>query len=147
MTQLTKHFTLSEMTHSNKALELGIDNKPSGEEQDNLKDLCEVLEKVRTILGGDAILVSSGFRNERVNQAVGGVWNSAHLHGLAADFTCPSFGTVKEVCEAIAPHVEKLGIDQLIYEYGGWVHLGIAQKQPRHQVFTLNKTGQHTGIV
>lgn len=148
MTQLTPHFSLKEMTHSDSGEKLGFENIPNAKELKNLKRLCEVLERIRAErLNNEAMAVSSGFRNTRINQLVGGAWNSAHLSGLAADFTCPSFGTVKEVCEAIAPYVEEYGIDQLIYEYGGWVHLGLSEDEPRKQVFTLNATGYHTGIV
>lgn len=147
MTQLTPHFSLEEMIRSSTADRLGVENVPNEKELENLKRLCEVLEKVRVILNNEMIAISSGFRSERVNLAVGGVWNSMHLYGLAADFTCPSFGTVKEVCDAIAPHVKELGIDQLIYEYSDWVHLGISDVEPRNQVFTLNKSGYHVGIV
>lgn len=146
MTKLTEHFSLEELIRSDKAKSLNIENVPSDKEKANLKRLCEVLEKVRTVLGNKPINISSGFRNTEVNRAVGGVWNSAHLTGEAADFTCSSFGTVKEVAEAIAPHVEEFGIDQLIHEYSNWIHLGIS-KEPRHAVFTLNSSGYHKGIV
>ena len=49
--------------------------------------------------------------------------NSAHMRGLAADFTAPTFGTVLAVAQQIAR--SDIEFDQLIHEYGGWVHLGL----------------------
>ena len=61
-----------------------------------------------------------------LNQAVGGSRTSAHLEGLAADFTAPAFGSPLEVIRKIA--ASGIEYDQLIYEYGSWVHLGLARE-------------------
>lgn len=147
--KLTEHFTLDEMIHSDTALLNGFDNTPNDEERLNLLHVAETMEKIRAILGNKPIRITSGFRSERVNQAVGGVWNSAHRLGLACDFVCPSFGSPKAVAKAIAPHLNDLDIDQLIYENIGsavWVHMGLSTSTPRNEALTFNAAGYTKGI-
>lgn len=146
---LTEHFTLEELTHSDTALLNGFDNTPNSEELSNLQRVADTMEKVRALLGNKPVRITSGFRSERVNQAVGGVWNSAHRLGLACDFVCPSFGTPKQVAKLLSKHMKELDIDQLIYETAGsavWVHLGLSTSTPRAQALTYNSAGYTTGI-
>ena len=132
---LTPHFTLAELTRSAWAKANGISNEPSSDQHwQNLRRLAHELERVRKVLGNNPILVSSGYRNPVVNKAVGGVPNSAHALGLAADFTCPRFGNVTQICKAIAN--SDIGFDQLIWEYGSWVHLGFSEGPPRGQILS-----------
>lgn len=121
--QLTEHFTLEEMCASQVAARRGLDNTPGPVELENLKRIAEAMERVRTILGGKAIHVDSGYRSLLVNASVGGVSTSAHCRGLACDFVCPAFGTPADVALAILK--SDIEYDQLILEYG-WVHLGLA---------------------
>ena len=145
MTLLTPHFTLEEFTDSQTAARRGIANTPSAHEHKNLVRTAEVMELVRTILGGHPILVSSGYRNQWLNSAVGGSKHSAHLHGLATDFTCPGFGGPLDICKALEPHMRTLGIDQLIHEFATWVHLGL-RDPPRHQTLTIDTHGTREGF-
>lgn len=133
---LTPHFTLEELTHSDVAVRKGIDNTPNVDVIENLRSLALALEQVRELLGVP-MYVSSGYRSLRTNAAVGGASTSAHVQGLAADFTAPAFGTPIAVCEAISE--SGIGFDQLIYE-GAWVHLSV---DPRHrqQVLTARFAG------
>ena len=79
------HFTIEEMYASDTAKRLGIDNKPSVQQMINLVYLCaSVLEPLRVAMN-EPIKIGSGFRCERLNKAVGGVYNSQHLKGQAAD--------------------------------------------------------------
>lgn len=144
-TQLTKHFSLEELTFSQTAKMHRIDNAASEEVKDNLIKLAEVLEEVRTLLGYP-VIINSGYRCELLNEAVGGVKDSAHLYGLAADIECPDFGTPKEVCEFLIPHITELGIDQLILEFDAWTHIGIKESNPRQMVLTIDENGVRTGI-
>ena len=147
---LTEHFTLDEMTHSDTAQLNGFDNTPNDEERLNLLHVAETMEKIRALLGNKPIRITSGFRSERVNQAVGGVWNSAHRLGLACDFVCPSFGRPEEIAKFLEPHIEELDIDQLIYETVGtaqWVHMGLSTSTPRNEALTFNAKGYTPGIV
>jgi zinc D-Ala-D-Ala carboxypeptidase len=131
--RLTEHFMLEELTRSEIAVRKGLDNTPTEDVIQNLNILAGALERVRDLLGGP-IHISSAYRSPKVNSAVGGSKTSAHLEGLAADFTCPAFGTPKEICIEIA--ASGLAFDQLIYE-GSWVHLSV---DPRYRQQTLTAT-------
>jgi hypothetical protein len=123
--QISEHFTLEELSFSEAAARLGIDNTPGPIVTANLKLVAAFMEKIRTLLGDKPIVVHSGYRAPAVNKAVGGVTTSAHCFGLACDFVCPEFGTPYEVARAILK--SDLEYDQLILEYG-WVHVGLAQE-------------------
>ena len=146
MTQLTPNFALEEFTHSQTAARRGIDNTPTTAHQNGLQRLAETLEKVRTILYDKPILISSGYRNQWVNSAVGGSKSSHHMKGLAADFTCPGFGAPLEICKELEPHMAELQIDQLIHEYKTWVHLGLSDGKARHQALTIDNEGTRHGF-
>jgi hypothetical protein len=122
---LTLHFTFEEMTFSETAARLGLDNTPGPTVTANLKLVTAFMESIRTLLGGKSMVVHSGYRSVEVNQAVGGVGTSAHCRGLACDFVCPEFGTPAEM--ALAVLKSDLEYDQLILECG-WVHVGLAQE-------------------
>lgn len=80
-----KYFTITELTKSATATKQGIDNTPSAEVTANLTALVDkVLDPLREIYG-KPIYVSSGYRCPKLNKAVGGVSNSQHLKGEAAD--------------------------------------------------------------
>lgn len=132
---LTLHFTLAEMTQSQTATRRGIDNTATPDIVANLTRTAQTLEQVRVLLGSRAITISSGYRSPDLNRAVGGARNSAHLYGLAADFTCPAYGAPLDICKAIA--ASNISFDQLIQE-GTWVHIGLAtdNQKPRRQVLT-----------
>jgi hypothetical protein len=133
---LSPHFTLEELTASQTAARLYLRNDATGRPLVNLGRLANFLEDVRAVLGVP-MLISSGYRSMAVNRAVGGSRNSAHMYGLAADFTAPAFGTPREVVEAIA--ASGLGFDQLILEFDQWVHIAIASegRAPRVEVLEL----------
>lgn len=143
--KLTKHFSWHEATYSATAAKLGISNEPTAEAAKGILKAAISMEELRTILGDNPILVSSWFRNPQVNAAVGGSPSSSHLSGLAVDFTCPKFGTVTEVCKAI--EASDLEFDQLIWEYGSWVHIGFGPAM-RRQVLHIkdNSKGYQTGL-
>lgn len=139
---LTPHFTLEEMTRSDYAARHGIDNTPSQDVIENLTTVALALEEVRTLLG-HPIFVSSGYRGPKVNSAVGGSKTSAHIEGLAADFTCFTYGTPRDVCRAIMGST--IQYDQLIHEFGQWVHIGLGPRM-RRQNLTIDRDGTREGI-
>lgn len=151
MTQLTEHFTLEEFTYSDTANACGIDNTPGELEQANLQRVAEVLEKIRDLCDECPITITSGYRCQSLNEQVGGVPDSAHCQGLAADIIIPEFGEPVEVCNEILPHLYEFGIDQLINEsnsYGQkWVHIGLSEGEARCEAFTVSEGGTQTGIV
>jgi zinc D-Ala-D-Ala carboxypeptidase len=117
MTKLSEHFSLGEFIISSTAERLGNDNMPTPEHLENLKRAAAGLEKVRSILGDCAIVITSGYRNPVVNKAVGGVPNSAHALGHAADFRASGFtaiGAAKRIRDAHA--AGQIEFDQLILE-------------------------------
>ncbi len=130
--KLSDHFTLAELTFSQTAVRRGIDNTPDENTVANLARLALTMEQVREVLGGRAIVVSSGYRGPALNAAIGGSATSAHMRGLACDFVCPAFGSPLAVAQEIAQSVVEF--DQLIYE-GTWVHLGLSDT-PRRQLLT-----------
>ncbi|MGA2755701.1 MAG: D-Ala-D-Ala carboxypeptidase family metallohydrolase [Terracidiphilus sp.] len=123
--KLSEHFTLEELSFSEMAARLELDNAPNQIVITNLGLVATAMEKIRTLLGANPIVVHSGYRSPQVNKAVGGVMTSAHCRGLACDFVCPSFGTPAEVALAILK--SDIEYDQLILEYG-WIHVGLAQE-------------------
>ena len=137
MIKLSEHFTLEEFTFSQTAVRHAINNSPTSEILTRLRFVAAGLELVRSLLGGNAIRVSSGYRCRQLNKLVGGSPTSAHEEGWAVDFTCPGFGSPKEVARAIAE--SGIEFDQLIYE-GTWVHISFAPKK-RREVLTAHFYG------
>ena len=135
--QITKHFTLDELCASATAKARGIQNKPSAQQIIALVYLtCYVLEPLREAMN-EPIPISSGFRCEQLNRAVGGVANSQHTKGQAADLCIDGdLKKGKKWFEWIKTHCE---FDQLIWEHNSkgsyWVHVSFrADGQNRHQV-------------
>ena len=143
---LSPHFTLGELTRSATAQARGIDNTPTPQHVTNLRHLAATLEKVRALLG-HPVLISSGYRSPELNAAVGGSSTSDHANGLAADLTCPKFGTAEAVCVAIMD--SGIAFDQLIFEQGAtdWVHLGIGPRMRRQVLSWSRDRGYREGIV
>src|SRR5207249_6043527 len=93
--------------------------------------------RARRAMDGHPLHITSGYRSEELNRVVGGSANSMHCLGLAADFICPSFGSPFEVCRQLVR--AQVPVDQLIYEFGEWTHLGLAQEGQvlRYQQLTI----------
>jgi len=146
--QISEHFTLEEMSFSEAAARLAIDNSPTPEAIGNLTRTAATMESIRALLGAMPINVHSGYRSPQANRAVGGVDSSAHCRGLACDFVCPAFGTPLDVARTILSSA--LEYDQLILEYG-WVHVGLAQagKLSRREALTKRSAAEpyERGIV
>lgn len=148
--KLSPHFTLSELTASNKANQLGIDNTPPQELVPRLVLLAEMLERIRSTLNVP-IMVTSGYRCDELNRAVGGVRSSGHTHGIAADFVAPGFGNPSEIGRLLSPLVDTLDIGQIILEgVGGkqWLHVSTHKPElPINRVLTITDAGTVPGIV
>jgi len=129
---LSRHFTLDEFTLSQTAARLDLDNTPDPDALARLKTTAAGMEEVRAYLG-KPINISSGYRSPAVNAAVGSGPTSAHVKGMACDFTAPAFGTPLAICRALL----KSGIewDQLLFEHT-WVHLSFDPRM-RQQTKTL----------
>ena len=126
--RLTEHFTLEEFTHSETAEHLHVDNSP----QDvavlhELTETAELLEQVRAIVNC-AIKISSGYRSPELNRLIGGVPNSQHVKGQAADIDAVGMNAA-ELFEAIGANIV---FDQCIREFDAWVHISQSDT-PRRQ--------------
>lgn len=145
---LTEHFTYPELTFSEYAIRHGINNVPSLDEGSNLLTLADGLERVRAVLG-KPISISSGYRCQKVNSAIGGASGSYHTLGLAADFTVQGMSVI-DACRAIEFAKAKIQYDKVIYEYGRWIHIQFPEvdAQPRMLGFTIMAriTGYVPGI-
>lgn len=131
---LSPNFTLAELTVSTTAKRLGISNDPPPHILERLKLCAWMMQNVRRILEDYPCRVTSGWRSDRVNEAVGGSKTSDHKSGWCVDFQCPGFGTPYE----IVARLEQSGIafDQLINEQEkGIVHISFAPEL-RNQVRT-----------
>ena len=123
--QITKHFTLDELCASATAKARGIQNKPSAQQIIALVYLtCYVLEPLREAMN-EPIPISSGFRCEQLNRAVGGVTNSQHTKGQAADLCIG--GDLERGKKWFNYIKNNLKFDQLIWEHSRsgtyWVHV------------------------
>lgn len=135
---LTEHFTLEELTHTDHR---EFDNTPNDAELENIKRLAEFLEEVKTVLGGKPIMVNSAFRSKQVNDAVGSKDTSQHRIGCAADIRVPSM-TPNEVVRAVI--ASGIGYDQVIREFDRWTHISIPNQDggtPRKQALIIDKQG------
>jgi len=146
--QLSKNFSLSEMTISQAAARAGWDNQPNAINTMNLKRLCnDILQPLRDELG-TSIHVSSGYRSIKVNRLIGGSDTSAHSFGFAADITSPSFGNATKLAHRIVEILKTKNIkfDQVILEFGEWVHVAVCNRTglQRGQVLTAKKIGGKT---
>ena len=138
--QLSKNFKLNEFTASQTATRKGIDNTPAAPIIERLRMLANTLEQVRTLLGDNSIRISSGYRCLALNRAIGSGDSSAHVQGYAVDFTCPNFGTPKEVANKIAQ--SDIKFDQLIHEGNQWVHLSVDPRNRRDVLTAHFKNGK-----
>jgi hypothetical protein len=135
---LTDHFTLEELTHTDHRQ---YENTPNEAELANLKRLAAFLEEVKTALGGRPVMVNSAFRSKQVNDAVGSKDTSQHRVGCAVDFRVPQL-TPDEVVKAVI--AAGLPYDQLIREFDRWTHISIPntpETAPRRQVLIIDRTG------
>ena len=145
-----KYFTINELTKSATATRLGIDNTPDAVVRYNLIALIEkVLDPLRDAWGAP-IIVTSGYRCDRLNKAVGGAVNSQHRKGEAAD--------IRTVSDSRADNMKllklllrlKLPYDQIICEFPDaqgrpdWIHVSYSRKRNRGSKLTASRIGKAT---
>jgi len=140
---LTKNFQLWELINSSTADRLRIDNTPNSTEIANLQKLCEIiLQPARDALG--PLKISSGFRSKKLNEKVGGVANSDHRLGFAADVIPVSVGT-HNLAEWVVKNCPEF--DQVILEFGtssspNWIHLSAAPGNRKQVLRATHKSGK-----
>ena len=146
---ITKNFSLRELTYSQTAIKNGIPNIPTDPEiLANLKALCEkVLQPLRDGLGY-SIRIASGYRSLALNKLVGGVKASQHSIGQAADIDL--YDKNVDVFNYIASNLD---FDQMIWEFGtesnpDWVHVSYESTgKQRKQILKAVKSGKGTSYV
>ena len=148
-TKLTPHFTLGEMTRSSSHPE--IYNVPSYAVVDNLTRVCQWLEKLRQAYieryngGEDTVLkVSSGYRSDKLNRAVGGEKQSNHLTGCAADIVCRDCAQAVAYAALLVELFETAGQrwDEIIIEkkfLHFWLHFAVRPDNNRCKVTVIGK--------
>ena len=137
--RLSKNFALSEITHSNTAKRLGIDNEPTETHLQNMQHLVDdILQPLRDGVG--PIRISSGYRNPSLNRAIGGSVSSQHCKGEALDIQFWQMGKMmnKLIYEWILD--SGLEFDQMINEFDfAWIHISLKAEDNRKQVLEAYK--------
>jgi len=144
---LSANFTLKELTRSDTADRLDIDNTPNEEQIESLRLLCEnILQPVRDHFG-KPVKISSGFRCSALNQATGGSSNSDHCKGQACDFEIDGLSN-PDVAQWIMDNLE---YTQLILEFyvqgqpnSGWIHCSFDPNNLKKQELTATKVAGKT---
>lgn len=119
------YFNIKEMTKSQTADLYHIDNTPTMEEVENLKKVMYILDIVRAYIG-KPILVNSGYRCKKLNEMVGGVQNSMHTKGLAADFRTREKEDINTMLKFLRKNQKELKIIELI-DYKTFIHMGVSE--------------------
>ncbi len=141
--QLSDNFQLWEFVKSPTADQNGIDNTPNRTEIARLRQLCrKILQPARDDLG--PLKISSGFRSEELNRLVGGVPNSDHRGGFAADVIPVNAGT-RELAKWVVDNCPEF--DQVILEFGtirnpNWIHLSVAPRLRRQVLRATRENGR-----
>ena len=139
MTQISENFTLDEFLISQTAERHGISMTPTRQVAINIRRLVETcLQPLREALD-TPIVISSGYRPQELNTLIGGSDTSAHMMGRAADFRAIGMSPY-EVCEKVVEL--DLPFDQVIHEFGRWVHLGIAQHNRKEALTAYRADGR-----
>jgi hypothetical protein len=144
---LSANFSLKELTKSDTATRLGLDNTPGEAEIESLRLLCEkVLQPVRDHFG-KSVTVNSGFRSPETNQATGGSKTSDHCKGQAADIE------IEGISNPDLAHwiMDNCDYTQLILEFytqgqpnSGWVHVSFDPSNLKMQELTAVKVAGKT---
>ena len=132
--RLSKNFTLSEITKSNTAKRLGIQNAPDKEHLKNMQVLIrDLIQPIRDAIG--PIRISSGYRNPQLNRAIGGSRKSQHCKGEALDLQFWKDGQMcnQEIYDWVLK--QEIEFDQMINEFDyAWIHISLKEKDNRKMV-------------
>ena len=133
---ISKNISYNEAVNSKTALRFGINNIPNAEQLSSMKDLAErVFQPIREHFNVP-IYISSFFRSEALNKAIGGSKTSQHRFGQALDLD--TLGD-KSNADLFNWASENLNFDQLIWEFGtnddpNWIHISfLSEEKNRNQ--------------
>lgn len=143
-----KYFTISELTYSTKAKELHIDNTPfSYSIIDNLTNLTNnLLDPIREAWD-KPLIITSGYRSDALNKAVGGSKTSAHRFGLAVDVVPKEMADFDKFAAFVKDYLKDKEYDQLILEQKGgsrWLHIGYKNTEGKQRMQNLKIVGNVT---
>ena len=137
--RLSKNFVLSEVTRSNTAKRLGIDNAPKNNHLKSMQRIIsELAQPLRDALG--PIRITSGYRSPELNRAIGGSSKSQHCKGQALDLQFWKDGQMcnKEIYDWVLK--SDIEFDQMINEFDyAWIHISLKEKKNRKQVLEAYK--------
>lgn len=119
------YFTIKEMTNSQTAELQHIDNTPTEGIIENLKKVMYILDMVRVYIG-KPIFINSGYRCKKLNKMVGGVQESMHTKGLAADFRTKEKEDISIMYEFLKENQKEFKIIELI-NYATFIHVGVSK--------------------
>jgi len=142
--KLSDNLSLSEVIKSNTAIRKGIDNSPTDNHLESLEDIAnDIFQPLRNALG--VIYVSSGYRSENLNKAIGGSRTSQHCTGEALDLDNDNKNGAASNTEIFNYIKDNLDFDQLIWEFGtdekpDWVHVSYTTKRSnRKEILRVRK--------
>lgn len=145
---VSKNISYKEATRSSTAKRLGIDNTPDAEQFSNMIHVAEnVFQPLREHFGVP-IYISSFFRSEALNRAIGGSSSSSHMKGEAIDLDADVFGKISN--GVIFNYIkDNLEFDQLIWEFGDgknpdWVHVSLSKENNRGQILVAKRVDGKT---
>ena len=147
-----KQITLDDFERSDTAVRLALHNAVPEMLLPTARETLAMMESIQAYLSAEAgrdvqIFISSGYRCKALNQAVGSSKTSDHPRAMACDWTAPLFGTPREICVALEPVLDELGIGQLIFEFGRWCHTSSRPVSvAANRVLTINHAGISAGI-
>lgn len=144
--KLAENFVLEELVGSGSHPELVFVNRKEAERYiDNLRELAEMLQKIRNFYG-KPIRVYSGFRGKELNRAVGGSKTSQHMYGEAADFVVVGV-PVEVVFQDIIRGRIGIRYSQVIQEKDRWIHIGLATPRYGKEGIKLRYDGERYSAV
>lgn len=137
----SKYFKLEEFLTSSVARQKSLENLPSWEIVEHLYQLAQFLDQLREDWGS-GIIISSGYRNDKLNSAVGGVSTSGHRLGFAADIV-PSNGQFDRFVSFLKNWLKNKNFDQALIETKGktrWVHISLRGVDGKQRCMVKNLT-------
>lgn len=136
MSQISKHITLQEATHSDTAVRNAINNTPDAATIEKMKLVAEKCFEPLRAWYGKPIRINSFYRSQSLNVKVGGSATSQHCKGEAIDISAGSRPENKKLHDWLIANLPEW--DQILYEYGDesgpdWVHVSYKAKGNRKQ--------------